>query len=97
MKNTYLNLKIRNKLRRIFNKHDVIRIYQSDEVNFDEYDPEIKEIFNRINKFKNKSEFLKNVHLVFIKMFGKDIAGNRNKYKKLSDEVYAYLKNTLFS
>ena len=93
MKNTYLNLKIRNKLRRIFNKHDVIRIYQSDEVNFDEYDPEIKEIFNRINKFKNKSEFLKNVHLVFIKMFGKDIAGNRNKYKKLSDEVYVYVKN----
>ena len=94
MRTTYVaNYKMKNKLRRIFNKYDIIKIYQNDKVNFDEYDPEINEIVNGFNKFMNKSEFLKKVHLVFIRMFGKDIAGNRNKYKKLSDEVYVYVKN----
>lgn len=83
----------KNKLRRIFNKWDVIKIYQSDKINFDEYDPEINKIVNEFNTFKNKSDFLKYVHSIFIKMFDKKIAGNRSRYQKLSDEVYNYLKN----
>ncbi len=86
-----MNTKLKNELRRIFNKHDLIEIYENEKINFDEYDPEIKLI---LKKFKNNMPlaiFTDELHKIFIKMFDERIAGPKSRYKNLAKEVYNLL------
>ena len=85
--------KTKDKLRRIMNKYDPIGIYVNDKTNIDEYDPEIKEIVMRFRGVKDKSEFLNDVHSVFIEMFDKKIAGPKNRYKDLAEDLYLLLRD----
>ena len=87
--------KIKNGLREIFNKHDPIGIYFGKETNFDEYDPEISGVIIRFNRSKNVSEFTSEIHNLVTKMFSKEIAGEKSKYKKLAKEVYEFLNKKL--
>jgi len=84
--------KIRDNLRKIFNRYDPIGIYQDDETNFDEYDPEIKGLIIRFNRSKNRDDFLTEVHTVFVNLFDEKIAGQKSKYKDLANEVYDFLE-----
>ena len=90
-----MNTKIKQKLREIFNKHDPIGIYENDKINVDEYDPEISGLIIRFKRSKNEDEFLVKIHALFIKMFSDDIAGPKQKYKKLAQEIYSFLKESL--
>ena len=85
----------RDNLRKIFNKYDIIGIYQDDETNIDEYDPEIKGLIIRFKRSKNKEDFLTEIHTVFINLFDKGIAGAKSKYKNLANEVYDFLSKKL--
>lgn len=87
-----MDTKIRNELRKIFNKYDPIGIYVDDETNSDEYDPEISGLIIRFERSKNKEEFLDEVYTVFKNMFDDKIAGPRIKYRELAYEVYDFLK-----
>lgn len=85
------NSKIKNRLRETINKYDPAGIYLNKETNFDEYDPEIKEILKIFNKNKNIKSFTKEVHKVFVMMFDEEIAGPILKYEKLAKEIYDFL------
>ena len=86
-----MNLKLKNKLREIFNKHDIIGIYQDKDVNFDEYDPEIEQLPPLFKKTASVNVFTEKLHEVFQRMFSKEDAGNKNRYGKLAKEVYEAL------
>lgn len=87
-----MDSKTRNNLRKIFNKYNPISIYQDDKINIDEYDPEINGLILRFKRSKNKDEFLTELHATFIKMFDKNLAGPKSRYKKFANEVYDFLK-----
>src|SRR3989344_6993641 len=82
-----------NKLRIILNKQDPIGIYFGKKVNFDEYGPEIKNIYCDFNKCKNFKEFSSLVYSVFQYWFSSDIIGSKTKYNKISKEFYTILRN----
>lgn len=90
-----MNSKLKNKLRKIFNKYDPIGIYFGKNINFDEYDPEIKGLIIRFKRSKNLNEFTYEMHNLFQKMFFPEIAGTKKRYKKLSKEVYNLFKTEL--
>ena len=83
---------IRNGLRRIINAHDPMGIYFGEDVNFDEYDPEIGDILTEFKRSKNLEEFTNKVHAIFVKWFSSGIAGPRSKYRNLAEEIYEFLR-----
>ena len=85
------NLELKNKLRRIFNKYDQIGIYENKKVNFDECDPEIRQVLKKFKKDITLTNFTEELYKIFVKMFDKQIAGSKSKYKNLAREVYYYL------
>lgn len=87
-----MKARLLNKMRKIVNKYDPVGIYYSTEA-FDEYDPEIREIYIKFKKSKTLKEFTKEVHNVFVKWFFLSIAGKREKYIDLSKDLFRLLKN----
>lgn len=87
-----MNLKLKNKLREIFNKHDLIGIYQDKDTNFDEYDPEIEQLPQVFRKTVSVKEFTEKLYEVFQRMLSKEVAGNKNRYDKLAKEVHEALR-----
>ncbi len=87
-----MDSKLKNKLRKIFNKHDPIGIYFGRNMNFDEYDPEIKQLPSIFYKARSRGKFQEEFYELFVRMFFKNIVGNKVKYKKLAKEVYDLLK-----
>lgn len=90
-----MHLKLKNKLRELFNKYDPIGIYVGEDINFDEYDPEISGLILRFKRSRNEDEFSDELYTVFKHMFSEDIAGSKSRYTKLSKEVYNLLKKEL--
>jgi hypothetical protein len=90
-----MNDKLKDKLRRIFNKHDPIGIYFGDEVNFDEYDPEISAVDIRFKRSKNLKEFTEEIIEVFTNMFTKLSASQEKICIDLAKETYTLLKEEL--
>lgn len=86
--------KLKNEMRRVFNKHDPISIFYDNKINFDEYDPEIELIMLNLKKIKDYRGFLKLVYQVFQKMFSKEIAGKIEDYDKLAKEIFKILKKS---
>lgn len=93
--NHLMDSKLKAALREIFNKHDPIEIYCGKGVNFDEYDPEIKQLPLIFHKNMDLKEFADKLHKLFQKMFSPDIVGNKAKYGKLAKEAYDLLKHSL--
>lgn len=67
-------------------RHDPIGI--NFEVNFDEYEPEVRTILPRLKTCENSNDAVKVVHEEFQKWFGSDIAGPRESYVSLSEEIW---------
>ncbi len=82
--------KIRNKLRDIFNKYDVIGIGIGKE-NYDEYDPEINELIRVLDKIRSLSQMQKSLLKIFEKMFWKSIV-KEEKIRGLAKDLYDFLK-----
>ncbi len=74
-------------LRLILNQEDPIGIYFGD--NPDEYDAEIKEILNRLPSCQNVDEIRKMVWIVFQNFFDEKIAGPKERYTKIADQLLA--------
>ncbi len=90
--------KLLNGMRKILNNHDPIGIYFGKDVNFDEYDSEIEDIYKIFRKCKNLDKFVIEVHKIFIKWFSSEVAGKKEEYIDLSKDLFNFLsKNTLKS
>lgn len=78
----------REKVRKIVNKHDPVKLLKMD-CPVDEYDPEIDEILPALKKVKSVNQLHKKIYDIFVFMFDKDIAGPKERYRKLSEELYS--------
>ena len=87
-----MKAKLLNEMRKIVNKYDPVGIYYTTEA-FNEYDPEIRDIYTSFKKSKVLNEFTKEVHNVFVKWFFPSVAGKREKYIDLSKDLFKLLKN----
>lgn len=79
-------------MRVILNKHDPIDLYLIINA-FDEYDPEIEEIYKKSDKVNDFDESLDLIHKTFIEFFDKNIAGKKEKYVKLSKDLFKILRS----
>ena len=89
-----INPNLRNKIRKIFNKHDPVGIYIHKNVNFDEYDPEISGVLIRFKRSKNLKEFTDEIHNVFHNMFS-NMRIPKDNLDKLAKDVYELLNYEL--
>jgi len=80
-----------NKLREIFNKHDLVKIYFGKETNVDEYDPEIKQLLIHLDNIHSLEEMEKTLIRIFEDMFYRGIVKDKQKYKELTKELYNLL------
>jgi len=55
----------------------------------DEYNPEIMEIFLALQKTINVNQLHDMVYEIFVGMFDEDIAGPKEKYRKLCEELHS--------
>ncbi|MBI1972776.1 hypothetical protein HYS50_02105 [Candidatus Woesearchaeota archaeon] len=92
-----MDLPLKNKLRKILNKHDPIGIYFGMRENFDEYDPEIEDIYRLSKQCKNLDTFVDGVHKIFIRWFGPETAKGKEEYIGLSKELFSFFNRELFS
>ncbi|MEK6983594.1 MAG: hypothetical protein AABX33_03400 [Nanoarchaeota archaeon] len=91
---TGINPNLKNELRRIFNKHDPVGIFMHEDVNFNEYDPEISGIVIRFKRSKNLKEFADEINNVFHNMFS-GIRIRKDTLDKLAKDVYELLNSEL--
>lgn len=87
-----MNNELLNRMREVLNKHDPIGIYSRN--NFDEYDSEIREIRKIFIGCKDLDKFITEVHKIFIRFFDKRIAGNKQKYVKISKDLFKLLNRS---
>ncbi len=73
-------------LAEILFRHDPMGI--NFEENTDEYEPEARTILPRLKTCHSPDDVLKVVHEEFQKWFGADIAGSRERYKDIAQEVW---------
>jgi hypothetical protein len=90
-----MNMKLLFQLRKLFNKFDLVGIYISEKINFDQYDPEIKLIVERFKICRDVNEFTIEVCSVFESMFWNGIFDSKLKYKYLAEETYSLLQKEL--
>lgn len=69
----------------ILTKHDPVGIIM--ENSLDEYEQEAKSIAKRLNDVNHKSAIVDIVHEEFIKWFGKETVGRRDKYNKIASGI----------
>lgn len=75
----------------ILTKHDPIGIFY--ENNTDEYEPESKSIADRINDSNSEKEINQIVYEEFVRWFGKDTVGSREKYDKIAIEIIEFIRS----
>lgn len=86
-----MNNALLNGMKEVLNKHDPIGIYSGKNVNFDEYNSEIKEIYKIFKRCKNLDEFIIEIHKIFINFFKEEIVGSKEKYIKISKDIFELL------
>ena len=86
-----MDLRLKNQLRDIFNKHDVAGIYFDKKTNYDEYDPEINQLIFVLNKVNNLSQMQTILSKIFERMFWKGFVKKKDT-DILAKELYSLLK-----
>ena len=94
MKMADVNHHLRDKLRKIFNKHDPVGIFMHQDVNFDEYDPEIGGLLIRFERSNNLKKFTYEINNVFHNMFS-GMTIRKETLDKLAKDVYELLNSEL--
>lgn len=79
----------------IFFRHDPIGINFED--NTDEYEPEARTILPRLKTCKSADDVLTVVHEEFERWFDPGIAGPRERYASIANEVWALWRNSSFA
>ena len=82
---------LKEKVRDIVNKYDPIGLLKID-CPVDEYDPEIQQIVPKISELNSVDKLQKVVYKIFVDMFDESIAGSKENYRQLSEELYSLRK-----
>jgi hypothetical protein len=78
--------KISIEIRRILNKYDPVGLIM-DDLNPDEYDPEINKILEALDSNMTENDLAEEIYNIFVEFFDDKIAGNKDIYKKVAKEV----------
>ncbi|HEX9960914.1 MAG TPA: hypothetical protein VGB00_08280 [Pyrinomonadaceae bacterium] len=78
---------LRREITRILGEHNPIGI--ADESNPDEYDLEAKTILRKLDRCDSVEDVTKIVFQDFKSWFSPDIAGAKDDYRKISEEIWA--------
>ncbi len=79
---------LRERVRDVVNKYDPIRLLRMGAPT-DEYDLEIQQILPLLSTVGSASEFHDKVHDIFVRMFTDKVAGPKDHYSQLSEELYS--------
>ena len=79
--------KLFDQLAEILFRHDPIGINYED--NSDEYEPEVRTILPRLRTCHDSQDVVSVVYEEFQKWFGPDIAGDKEKYRSLGEEIWS--------
>jgi len=64
------------------------------ETNTDEYEPEVGTILPRLRSCRSEHDVLQVVHEEFVRWFGADTAGPRERYAKIAAEIWQLWGNS---
>ena len=78
--------KVFDQLAEILFRHDPIGINYDD--NTDEYEPEVRTILPRLRACQDSDDVVEVAYEEFQKWFGPEIAGGREKYRALGEEIW---------
>jgi hypothetical protein len=78
-------------LRNILARHDPIGIIIED-VNPDEYDPEVGTILPRLGGAQSEREVQRIIHEEFVRWFDDGIAGPETKYARVANDIWRLLR-----
>lgn len=81
-------ISLKMKVRSIINKHDPISLLECG-CPVDEYDQEVNKIIPLLQVATNIDQLQNLVYEIFVDMFDKEIAGLKDKYRKLSEELFS--------
>ncbi len=73
---------------RLLIRYDPVDLYLEDARNLDEYEPEAKSILQGLPQCASERACLELVWNVFRAYFGPNLSGPRDKYRKLSAEIW---------
>ena len=79
---------LQEEIKNIINKYDPIGLFKMD-CPLNEYDPEINKILPIIQEATSIEALQEKVYAVFVEMFFEDIAGPKENYRKLSENLYS--------
>ncbi|MCB1214248.1 MAG: hypothetical protein KDK66_02105 [Deltaproteobacteria bacterium] len=85
-----MELSLEEKIRNLFLSEDPIGIYFPEDHNEDEYDLEINVILPRLSECKTVVEIQEVLWEVFVKFFGEDVAGSKERYARLAEKINAF-------
>ena len=76
-------------------RHDPIGI--NFETNDDEYEPEVDTILPRLKNCSSVEDVLKVIHEEFTKWFDEEIAGEKDRYVEIANEIWILWQRRKFS
>ena len=76
----------------LLSRHDPVGI--NFETNTDEYDPEVGTILPRLRTCKTAADVRQVVHEEFVRWFDRDIAGPKELYSKIAEEIWQLWKKS---
>lgn len=75
-------------VREIVNKEDPIGLIEM-EAPSDEYDPEINAVLRKLRPSESVESLQAMIHAVFVEWFGADVAGGRERYRSIAEQIKA--------
>ncbi len=78
---------IRERMREIMNRYDPLRLLRMGAPD-DEYVPEIKRIIPKLRRAATVEQLQEVVYQTFVDMFDQQMAGPKENYRKMSEEIY---------
>lgn len=85
-----MQVQLEERIREIVNRYDPIKLIKGGAPD-DEYAPEVKMIAEAFNETKSESALKNRVYSIFVEMFGRDVAGKKNRYRRLAQEIWKRL------
>lgn len=79
---------IRKRMQEIMNRYDPLRLLKMGAPD-DEYVPEIKRIIPRLRRAATVDQLQEIIYNTFVDMFDEQMAGPKEDYRKMSEEIYA--------
>ena len=76
-------------VRSILNAENPIGIFEGNDINPDEYDPEVSRILPKLKEAKNSNDVRYILYRAFVDMFNEDLAGTELRYEGAAKKIWA--------